>query len=332
MKRLAFAALVAASFVTPSMAQDDAKFIWGGGDPKTSTYSAVYVPHLIDILTQNRLPGYAWAGVSAGTLANAEQVTAHPTNLAVGQWDLLQNLNGQPNPAGGTYQFTVLAQDIGPECLYAVTDQVGYGTLGDVIGNAWDSTFATGGAGSGSLATFQNLQRLYPELADVITVEAGGALDIVKRVKTDAEVTHGFFVMRPDPQSETFQYIAEEDLHLIPLVDERLAGSYSFNELKVANGGLFSGPTLHVTACTSVALITGDPNGTAAQALDTRSQRRLAETIKRISAVDPETLKPNISSWSDMWDSFKVLAGDRVQILMDESKQRLEDILEDVAG
>lgn len=340
-KLLAMAALVAAMLISPPalQAQDDVKLIWGGGDIKASTYSNTYVPYLIDVLAQNRMAGYTWAGISPGTIANAAKVTTSPTNLAVGQWDLLQTLSGQPIPgvtkADGTpatYAFTVLAKDIGPECLYMVTDQEGFSNFGDVLGNAWDSVFATGGAGSGSIATFHNLQSLYPDLADAIVVEAGSALDIVKRVKSDVEVTHGFFVMRPDAQSDTFKYIADEGLHFIPLVDEGLNGSYTFNELKVANGGLFSAPTMHITACTSVALITGDPTSAAAIALDNRALRRLNETIKRIGSLDPETLKPNISSWADMWDSFKIVGADQVKILMAESKKRLEEILEKAGG
>src|SRR5690606_32382895 len=75
------AALVALSL--PAVGQDGTQIIWGGGKAGASVYTDVYVPHLVNILEQNRLAGYAWGGPSDGTVANALKVTQNPTNLAV---------------------------------------------------------------------------------------------------------------------------------------------------------------------------------------------------------------------------------------------------------
>jgi hypothetical protein len=81
---------------TVTMPQDPDRVVWGGGDPaKGSVYSAAYVPQLIKGLESERLPGYAWGGPTQGTVDNAERVTRNPTHLAVGQRDILMQLNGQ---------------------------------------------------------------------------------------------------------------------------------------------------------------------------------------------------------------------------------------------
>lgn len=331
--KLLLATVAVAAISTSAFAQDTTKVIWGGGELSASVYSSVYVPRIKEVLEQNRMAGYEWGGVSAGTVENALKVTENPTNLAVGQWDILKSLNGQPipNKPGEVYDFTVLAEDIGPECLYVVTDQAGYDTFGHVLGNAWDMTIATGKDGSGSLATLQLLQGIYPDLGDALVQQVGSAADIVNAVKTDPAITHGFFVMRPDPASETFKLIKELDLHLVPVVDLDLESTYQFLDLKVAYGGfmgLGGNDQYLTTACTSVALITGTPAGVDPS--DTRTLRRVTETIARIGAIDPEVLKPNLSTWRDMWDSIKITAGAKAKEMMEASKVAFEDIVDSI--
>lgn len=302
----------------PAVAQD-AKAVWGGGDPTTSAYSGVYVPRVIEVLGQNALGGYTWGGASKGTVDNVERITANPTNLAVGQWDILSQY-ADPKP------FTVIAQDIGPECLYLVTKQDGYNTWGDVIGNAWQIDLATGGNLSGSYGTWKILQSLYPDLADdqmgsvPQRLEEGGASAIVDAVIAGT-ATHGFFVQRPNPSDDLFKKIAEAKLKFVPIIDYDLEGKYAFQSLKVAYGGIFSGDSFVNTACTSVALITGNPINTAGAAT-----KRLNATIERLSKVPPADLKPNLSTWQDMWDNLKVISGQAAVDLMDASKKALDDI------
>lgn len=325
---LSAAAAIALAFVSvPSAYADGPLSVWGGGAPNSSTYTDVYVPHVIDTLGDAALNGYVWGGVSEGTLDNARKVTDNPTNLAVGQLDILKNLNGTVDETGKAYEFTILSDNIGPECLYLVTNQSGYHTFGDFLGNAFQINLATGGLKSGSYGTYQNLIKLYPELDEVLVDNVGSALDIVNAVKSGKD-THGFFVMRPDPQSATFKAIADANLTIIPLVDYGLEDDYEFLDLKVANGWFFSNAKSVTTACTSVALITGSPTSVAAQALPPRDQKRLGVTIKRVSAIPAESLRPNISSWADMWDSLKVITAEQAKVAMDASKVALENILE----
>ena len=81
------AALAVAMVVAARADEVNPKTVWGGGPAASSAYTANYVPKVIEILQAQHLSGYAWGGVSQGTIANAEMVTDHPTNLAVGQSD-----------------------------------------------------------------------------------------------------------------------------------------------------------------------------------------------------------------------------------------------------
>src|SRR5580692_5690855 len=117
------AALAVAISVAARADEGNPKAVWGGGPAASSAYSANYVPKVIEILDAQHLSGYAWGGVSQGTIANAETVTDHPTNLAVGQLDIFTLIKDQPIPGrdGAKYQFTIVKSDMGPECLYLVT-------------------------------------------------------------------------------------------------------------------------------------------------------------------------------------------------------------------
>lgn len=318
-----------ALMTTSAFADPGPLAIWGGGKQGDSTYTDVYVPSVVSALEGQALAGYVWGGVSQGTVYNAEMVTKYPTNLAVGQYDLLKDLNGQLGPNGQPYQFTILAKDIGPECLYLVTKQPGYNTFGDFLGNAFQISVATGGELSGSYGTFKKLTTIYPDLQQMVVENVGSAPDIVDAV-TNGKATHGFFVMRPDPQSNTFKAIKEAGLTIIPVIDFGLQDDYQFLDLKVANGGFLgiggNAKTVQ-TACTSVSLITGDPNGVAAATLTPRDKKRLEVTIQRVGSMTEDSLRPTISSWADMWDSLTVITGDKLKEAMEASKKALDDVI-----
>lgn len=329
MKSFILSAATVALLTTSALADPGPMAVWGGGPAGASTYTDVYVPAVIDALKNKALSGYSWGGPSEGTIANAGTVTKFPTNLALGQFDLLRDLNGKIGPDGKPYAFTILAENIGPECLYLVTNQPGYNTFGDFLGNAFQISVATGGELSGSFGTFNKLKELFPDIDQMLVDNVGSAIDIVEAVKSGKD-THGFFVMRPDPQSATFKAISDAGMTIIPVVDFGLEGTYEFMELKVANGGFlgFGGGQFVQTACTSVSLITGDVNSEAALALSPRDQKRLQVTIERVKAMDPNALRPNISSWADMWDSMTVLTGEKLQQALEASKAALEDALD----
>ncbi len=310
----------------PGAANPDAelKKIWGGGNPKGSVYSKDYVPHVITVMDANRLTGYVRGGDTDGTLQNAELVTLNPTHLAVGQLDILRQLNGQAIPGQGDkkYAFTILHQNIGPECLYIVTKEKTYTTFGHVRGNGFDLTILTGGPKSGSFGTWKILQSVFSDLTEVPVEHIGSADKIVDAV-AERPAAVGFFVMRPDPASETFTKIKSKGLNLVPVIDDALSGTYSYLQLKVATGGMFAAkPTFHTTACTSVALIAGDPK--MVPETNKRVLQRVNATIARMKDVPAADLRPGLVSWKDMWDDMKEAGGEKVAELLESSRRALE--------
>ena len=182
------AALAVAISVAARADEGNPKAVWGGGPAASSAYTANYVPKVIEVLDAQHLSGYAWGGVSPGTVANAEMVTDHPTNLAVGQSDLLALIKDQPIPGrdGAKYQFTVVKPDIGPECLYLISKDKSYKTFGDVLGNGWQLGVATGGEKSGSFGTWKVLQGVYPDLKQMAVTHVSANSDIIELVKRRA--------------------------------------------------------------------------------------------------------------------------------------------------
>ena len=311
-----------------SVSQTNPKRVWGGGDPSSSIYSGKYVPHIINILEENRLAGYTWAGKSECTLMNAEMVTLNPTHLAVGQLDILRKLKDKPMPNGkGNFAFTILHENIGPECLFVITALKGYTTWGHVLGNAWDLTIFTDGIKSGSFGTLQGLISTFPDLADVKIVNTSGAMEIINHICKDSS-SLGFIVMRPDPESNVFKKIAELGLSLVPVVDFELEGQYDFLDIKVAHGGPFKGGMSYMTACTSVALITGDISQVDQN--DMRNYKRLKATIDRIGAVSAEKLKPDLSTWRDKLDYLKSASMQNIAKISETSKAAYESLKQKV--
>lgn len=325
-KTMSLVAAVAFALATPATAGSD-KLVWGGGKQSVSSYSGKYVPFVIKTLESKRMGGYKWAGVSQGTVENLEKVTLNPSHLAVVQYDIAKHMQGVaiPGSDGKTYDFTVLHSNLGPECLYLVTKNKHYTTFGHVLGNAWDINMATGGEKSGSFGTWQALRTIYPDLGDIEVKHVGGTDRIINSVKRGT-TAFGFFVMRPDPNNKVFKAIADANLNLVPVVDFDLEGKYEFKDLKIAHGAFlgFGEARRHTTACTSVALITGNPKNA-----EGKTVRRVKATIKRMNELDSDDLRKGatekFTTWSDFVDSFKAVTKDKAKKLMAASQKAAQD-------
>lgn len=318
------AIFVIATLARSAEARDPSlKMIWGGGDPEYSTYSGAYVPRIIEVLDGKRLAGYKWAGPSEGSVFNMRMINEHPTNLAVGQLDVLKRYAEQ-------YPVKILHEDVGPECLYMVTSRNGYENLGHVLGNAWDLTIATGKEGSGSWDTYAFLGTIYPELVEEAEIKhVGGSGAVLDALESDVAGV-GFFIIRPDPHSATFRRIADNEWTLIPVVGFEIEDFYSYKSLKVENVGLVGGlfgdaAKYHTTACTSVALFTGDPAALPVEA-EPKVRKRLEATIERVGAIPAKELRPNLEGWRDMFDSLVEAGQDTVRQLSEATKQTVQDL------
>lgn len=294
--------------------KENAKLVWGGGAQASSTYSGKYVPQIIGTLANNRLGGYQWGGISEGTNFNVAMVRQNPTHIGLGQLDMVKDAEG----------ITILHDNIGPECLYLVTNQPGYENFGHVLGNSWDLVVATGGELSGSYGTWQVLAGLYDELSDMPVNNVGGSSDIVDAVLKSSEPTVGFFVQRPDPNLEVFKKIEAEGMTYVPVVDFELENIYDFFDLKVANTGTFGLDSKTViTACTSVALFTGVTDG-----LEGRNLKRLEATIQRAQAADSGDFTPTTRDFRDMLQGLKAAAGQQTRALMEAARETTGNLVD----
>lgn len=312
---------------------DDDKIVWGGGAKESSSYSGKIVPVVIEKLDEVQMSGYTWGGPSDGSAMNAMKVTVNPTHLALCQADICSRLKGEPIPGTSwTYQFTVVQEDVADECLYMFTKSPNFTTWGHIVENAWDISIATGSELSGSYGTLtMNLMERYPALSDIEVINAGGGTAIVQAVLDDV-ASFGFIVMRPDPENAVFEMINDNDLHLVPVIDFDLEDLYTFKSLKVSNstwGGFGAEAKYHETACTEVQVITGDP--AMLSDAQSRSQRRLEATIERVEGrIDGAEFKQDVvaqfTSWKDYLDSVRDISGEKLQDLLEASKEKIESM------
>ena len=91
---------------------------------------------------------------SKGTAENVEKVKAAPSDIGIGQMDLLANET----------DLAIVVADIGMECMYAVTKDT---SITSLAGLSSRIPLALPGQGSGSEKSFKNLQALDEGLASL---------------------------------------------------------------------------------------------------------------------------------------------------------------------
>ncbi len=327
MKKMLLATSVIALLASSAHA-DDLKKVWGGGDKDVSVYSGTYVPLAIDNLTKARLAGYEWGGKSDGCVANLQKVTENPTNVAICQGDIVES-----EASKAAYKYTVVRSDLGYECLYATTALPGYDNFGHILGNAFDLTVHTTGAASGSMGSWARLKEIFPDLGDVTIVNHSNDKEAVAAAKVDADKgvsSIAFFVKRPDPENATFEFISENKMTFIPVVDFDIEDKgYSFPELPVENAGwgaLVGGKVKRVTtACTMVTLVTGDPAALPADA-SSGVKKRLNETIARLREQPAADWQPKEGWYTKMMNDIADTAPSKLAELKKAAKDTVDSL------
>lgn len=156
-------------------------------------------------------------------------------------------------------------------------------------------------------------------------VHAGGSMNIIKKIANSDNSHVGFMVMRPDPNSKVFKEIEKQGLHYIPVIDFALEDKYDFYDLKVAHTGLFGmgkGKNIQ-TACTSVALVTGNP-----ERAQGRDKKRAEVTIKRVKSTDATKFTPTTSDFRDTFNSMRKIATSEAKALLEKLKATAADLAE----
>lgn len=210
--------------------------------------------------------------VSAGTGANVEAVAATPTDIGIGQLDVVTTADPTV-----LEKLEVVDPGLGLECLYAITSDPSITALSDLSVRI---PLALPPATSGSAMTFRKLQELDESLASLRNVtHHDSALDVVRTVANGGAVL-GFFVQAPDTENAVFEAANEADLSFVPVINRRIlrqehAGIrlYQPSEVSVVPQGLLgrlrgkSAPTI-ATTCTKIVLFTGTANALEGDALD----------------------------------------------------------------
>jgi hypothetical protein len=286
MKSLVIAAIAVASLASPAFAQ---KSILTGAE--RGAYNSTFCPPLPSVLGQSMFQGYRCVP-SNGTLDNINGVLAKPSNIGFVQLDVLAR-EFATKPDLKT-KLTVIRQDIACEGLWMVTKNTKMKTFGDVLAYARRIPFILPAQTSGSAASFAYLQSLDPDglgrARNLRNVQS--STDVINTVAASSDNSVGFFVQFADPENANIKLMQERGLHVIPVVSREIANAkiadanlYNIESFSLKSAGFFTSGDDRVTACTPVAIITGNPDAqTDANAKD--DQKDLIKTIREVPASD----------------------------------------------
>lgn len=295
-KKLMMCAAALALMAGSAMANE--RVIYGGGNPETSTYSGVMVPHVVGVMATNGVGGYAWYGVTSGSGDNVLQVGFNPLGFAVGQSDVILAAieNGDP--------IKVYSANMGPECFHGISPN---GVTFDQALSGGNPIYV-GGEGSGGAWSIRNL------------IEDGYGIDpnTVNLVYEDAASAPagavGVFVQRPDPAAAKYKTLADAGFVFsgVDSIEAELAG-YTPLDVTVRDSGVIAGlgasSQSFRTTCMTTVLFGHDPNALEAGSRD----RRFLETlvIPRLEDVPASAwVPPSEGSWlGDMVASMNETVG-----------------------
>lgn len=234
-------------------------------------------------------------GTSGGTADNIEKVKAKPTDVGIGQMDLLADET----------ELEIINANIGMECMYAVTSD---SSIDSLSGLSSRIPLVLPGEGSGSQKSFERLQSLDEGLASLRNVSnASSAFEAVQKV-VSGEAAMAFFVQFPDTRNEVFKLINENKLTFVPVISRNILRQeanglrlYEALEVNVTPQGLLSmikredAPTIQ-TSCTSIALFTGKADGLEGNAKSDQ---------EAMIAALAKTQRPEKDGWKDMFENAK---------------------------
>ena len=251
---------------------------------------------------------------SQGSGDNVEKVLATPTDVGLGQFDVVAAAVDQ-NPG----KLAVVNPGVGLECLYAVTTDP---NVTNLSGLSARMPVALPPEKSGSTGTFQFLQSLDEGLAQLRNVtyydSAKAAVDAV--ISNKAALA--FFVQFANTKNEVFQAINDAKLTFVPVINRAIlrrevAGQrvYQPQEVVVTPAGLLGRltgkePEKIVTTCMPVVLFTGDPSsmpeGTARQDQE--------DVLKQLAKVQP----PSQGDWKDILNNTIAIGKNKLDELMQQ--------------
>lgn len=257
MKSLLLATTILAATVLSAASAERVKSIWTGGP--AGAYHNTFCPPLEPALAQAQFTGYK-CQTSGGSVDNITKVLAQPTSIGFVQLDVYaRTVAEKPEVA----EKTTVIRQLACEGVWMVTKNPRLKNYGDVLGLSRRLPFIV--AGGGSKATFEFMQSLDPEgLGRARNVDfAKDATEVVNRIKGNADAV-GVFVQFADPENGNIKAMMEAGATVIPVISRELIRAkadgkdvYQVQTFQLASG-LFTAKEA-TTACTPVALVTGNP-------------------------------------------------------------------------
>lgn len=285
MKLVTFAGIAAVALLSqPAFAQHA---IYTGS--QGGAYNSTFCPPIPNALNNAFFSGYH-CQTSGGTLDNIKQVITKPSELGFVQMDVMA-LQAKENP-DLMKQISVARSDIACEGLWMVTKNPQLKSYGDVLGYARRIPFILPGQGSGSTASFKFLQSIDPDgLGRATNIKyVNDAATVINTVAAGSDLSVGFFVQFADPENANIRLMQDKGLTIIPVVSREIANAkvadqtlYQVQSFNIKSGGFFASGEDKVTACTPVAIITGNPEA-AKTPNDRDNQKDLIEAIQKVPA------------------------------------------------
>ncbi|MFO1352324.1 MAG: hypothetical protein U1F68_17290 [Gammaproteobacteria bacterium] len=311
LRNLSLALALAATGAAPAVM---AQSIHAGSE--TGSYTKDFCPEVEKALKKGYFEHKCT--ISQGTGDNVDKVLAKPSDVGIGQFDIVA---ARAEQAAG--KLTVINPNIGLECLYAVTSDPAVTSL---KGLAARMPVALPPEKSGATATFQYLQSLDKGLAELRKVTYyGSALEAVEAV-TKGDAALAFIVQFPNTKNDVFKAINEAKLHFIPVINREILrreiggqAVYQPQEVVVTPVGMLSKLTGKEaqkieTTCTPVVLFTGDPSQFKEGSNERKDQDEL---IKTLGQAQP----PSSKDWKDVLKNTIAIGKDKVEGLIQKYSQ-----------
>lgn len=324
MKRLIV--FVGAALTLLSSAAFAQKAILTGGDK--GAYHSTFCPPIPGVLAQHDFPNYKCT-TSDGTLDNIKQVLAKPSNIGFVQLDVF----ARESVAHPEYekQLTIIRKDIACEGLWMVTKNTSITNFGDLLGRRRTPYLVANG---GSAASFAFLQSIDPEgLGRAKDVRiASNATEVINTIAASSDNSVGFFVQWANPENANIKAMVDKGLNIVPVVSREIQRAkvgdqdvYSVQEFNLTSGNWVSGGKTSISACTPVALITGNPEAQTNR--DAKDDQK--DLIKAIRDLPSSALLPQESKLAALMKSVRVVSGSALDTMLaaaDKAKKAAEQL------
>lgn len=259
---------------------------------------------------------------SPGSGETLRRISAEPRDIGYVQLDVLAL---EAEKSGAKDRFAIIRSDDTRECLFLASRNKQFTVFGDIQAYAHTLRFILPPKDSDAAATFAFLQKVDAEgLGKAKSVTYAGSAEDAVRQALSAEDTLALFVQAPDPATSIFKIVNEGQGQMIPVIDrailrQQVGGQkvYFAEETEVAQARWVKSGKKVVTACTPVALVTGDPQRIA----DEKARQDQRDVIATIQKLKPSEVVPRRSLVERIIKKTRELSAIGTEKLMDASEK-----------